>query len=125
MILFQCIERSVKAAELTCEPTFTMTHDVSVIIRSLPPEIRGKLDCLWSGVPDCLRIYTHIMYKGLNGNTGIVENIRLRGCIKMLIVFSGERPSSFFSQKSKDLLIGIEIAKDILNTCGQIINEAM
>ena len=125
MILFQCIERSVKAAELTCQPTFTMTHDVGDIIRSLPPEIRGKLEHLWSGIPDCFRIYSHIMYKGLNGNTGIVENISLRGCIKMLILFSGERPSSFFSQKRKDLAIGIEIAKDILNTCGQIINKAM
>ena len=68
--LFQCIERSVKAAELTCRPTFTMTHEVSVIIRSLPVEIRAKLYCLWDEVPDCLRIYSHIMYKGLNGNTG-------------------------------------------------------
>ena len=41
----------------------------------------------------------------------------------MLILFSGERPSSFFSHKRKDLTIGIEIAKDILNTCDQIIND--
>ena len=68
--LFQCIERSVKAAELTFRPTFTMTHEVSVILRSLPVEIGPKLQCLWDEVPDCLRIYSHIMYKGLNGNTG-------------------------------------------------------
>ena len=41
------------------------------------------------------------------------------------MLLSGERPSSFFSQKRKDLAIGIEIAEDILNTCGQIINKAM
>ena len=47
-----------------------MTHEVSVIIRSLPAEIGAKLQCLWDKMPDCLLIYSHIMYKGLNGNTG-------------------------------------------------------
>ena len=105
MILFQCIERSVKAAELTCQPTFTMTHDIGDIIRSLPPEIRGKLEHLWSGVPDCFRIYSHIMYKGLNGNTGIVEKIRLRGCVKCYSQEKDLQVSSVIKEKTLQLVL--------------------
>ena len=78
---FQSIERSVKSVELTCNPTFTMSHDISLIIQQLPSEtlsdIREKLYLLWEDVPDPLRIYTCIMYKGLNGNTGQFSYINL------------------------------------------------
>ena len=66
----QAIERATKAVELTFEPSFTKTHDIHQIIRSLPSKIEERLMALWNQVPSLIHIYSQIMYKGLNQNYG-------------------------------------------------------
>ena len=69
----QAMERSVKSVELTCnrQPT-TTTHDIPPVLARLPQdwEITEDLKTAWATVPGSLRVYTAILYRGLNHHTG-------------------------------------------------------
>ena len=71
------MERSVKSVELTCnrQPT-TTTHDIPPVLARLPQdwEITEDLQAAWATVPSMLRVYTAILYRGLNQHTGTTFN---------------------------------------------------
>ena len=62
----------VKSVELTCTRTYTKTHDIRSIIVSLPDmDIKEDLLVAWrENVPNVLKNYSDMMYKGLNSYTG-------------------------------------------------------
>ena len=63
----------MKSVELTCnrQPT-TTTHDISPVLARLPQdwEITEDLKAAWATVPGVLKVYTAILYRGLNQHTG-------------------------------------------------------
>ena len=69
----QAMERSVKSVELTCNRTpTTTTHDIPPVLKRLPQdwEITEDLRAAWANVPAPLRVYSDILYRGLNQHTG-------------------------------------------------------
>ena len=78
------MERSVKSVELTCNRTpTTTTHDIPPVLKRLPQdwEITEDLRAAWANVPTPLRVYSDILYRGLNQHTGKtvdIETISLR-----------------------------------------------
>merc|ERR1712181_141843 len=89
------MERSVKSVELTCnrQPT-TTTHDIPPVLARLPQdwEITEDLKAAWATVPGVLKVYTAILYRGLNQHTG-------------------EDPREFFQQRGEDIREAIVIAE--------------
>eukprot|EP00092_Neocalanus_flemingeri_P072972 GFUD01089928.1.p1 GENE.GFUD01089928.1~~GFUD01089928.1.p1 ORF type:complete len:970 (+),score=206.26 GFUD01089928.1:1-2910(+) len=95
------IEMCVKSVELTCTRTFTKTHDIRSIIGSLPAmDIKEDLIVAWrENVPDILKNYSDIFYKGLNR-------------------YTGEDPREFFKQHRNIIKEAINNAqRDFINIC--------
>jgi hypothetical protein len=67
------MERAVKSVELTCHPRpTTLHHDLSKVLAQLPAhwEVTEDLKAAWRRVPPILSVYSGILYRGLNQDTG-------------------------------------------------------
>ena len=120
----QAMERSVKSVELTCNrmPT-TTTHDIPPVLKRLPQdwEITEDLRAAWANVPAPLRVYSDILYRGLNQHTGKTTDIKTIGHHQVLSsrqnlkaqewYLSGEDPREFFHEQARVIEEAIEIAE--------------
>ena len=83
------MERSVKSVELTCNrmPT-TTTHDIPPVLKRLPQdwEITEDLRAAWANVPTPLRVYSDILYRGLNQHTGKTTDIKTMAITKYVVL---------------------------------------
>ena len=87
----------VKSVELTCTRTYTKTHDIKQIIVSLPDmDIKEDLLVAWrENVPDILKNYSEILYKGLNRYTGILRSFIVKYEMVNICYFQGKTQESF------------------------------
>ena len=82
------MERSVKSVELTCNRTpTTTTHDIPPVLNRLPQdwEITEDLRAAWANVPAPLRVYSDILYRGLNQHTGKTIDIKTMAITKHVV----------------------------------------
>ena len=118
------MERSVKSVELTCNRTpTTTTHDIPPVLKRLPQdwEITEDLRAAWANVPNPLRVYSDILYRGLNQHTGKTIDIETIGLRQVLSFrqnlkahewcLSGEDPREFFHEQARVIKEAIEIAE--------------
>ena len=118
------MERSVKSVELTCNRTpTTTTHDIPPVLKRLPQnwEITEDLRAAWANVPTPLRVYSDILYRGLNQHTGKTIDIETIGLRQVLSFrqnlkahewcLSGEDPREFFREQAPVIEEAIEIAE--------------
>ena len=83
------MERSVKSVELTCNRTpTTTTHDIPPVLKRLPQdwEITEDLRAAWANVPTPLRVYSDILYRGLNQHTGKTIDIKTMAITKYVLL---------------------------------------
>ena len=90
----------VKSVELTCTRSYTKTHDIRSIIVSLPDmDIKEDLLVAWrENVPDILKNYSDMMYKGLNRYTGDIDTIAILSMLQ-LTQFQAKTQENFISSK--------------------------
>ena len=93
----------VKSVELTCTRSYTKTHDIRSIIVSLPDmDIKEDLLVAWrENVPNILKTYSDMMYKGLNRYTGDIDTMAVSSKLQ-LTQFQAKTQENFLnSKKSK------------------------
>ena len=79
----------MKSVELTCNRTpTTTTHDIPLVLKRLPQdwEITEDLRAAWANVPNPLRVYSDILYRGLNQHTGKTTDIKTMAITKYVVL---------------------------------------